>query len=67
MCFRITRILSDGSIRLVLEDEKNTCENSDLLLENKGLLTNENGAILVKYDLVNKIDLDGYLTKDLNK
>ena len=67
MCFRIVRILGDGSIKLVLEDSKTICENSDILLDNKGLLTNENGILLVKNDLVNKIDLDGYLNKELNK
>ena len=31
MCFRIVRILGDGSIKLILEDDKNVCESSSNL------------------------------------
>lgn len=67
MCFRIVRINSDGSIKLVLEDSNGICQNTDVTLDNNGLIKNENGIILVKNDYINKSELDGYLTKELNK
>ena len=67
MCFRIVRINSDGSIKLVLEDSNGICQNTNVTLDNNGLIKNENGIILVKNDYINKSELDGYLTKELNR
>lgn len=66
MCFRIVRILGDGSIKLVLEDSKQICENVDTNLRDNGLIRNDTEVILTKNDILNKVDLDGYLTNQLN-
>ena len=67
MCFRIVRIEGDGSIKLVLEDSKNTCENIDYTLENNGLITKENVTVLAKNDLIQNVNLEGYINTELNK
>ena len=67
MCFRIVRIEGDGSIKLILEDSKNLCENMDVTSHDNGLITNENGLVLVQNDILKNNNIEGYLTYELNK
>ena len=63
-CWRIVRIEGDGSIKLILEDDKNVCDGIEI---SNPVIMNENGNIVVKNDLLNKNNIDGNLSFELNK